>query len=85
MESDVETEGKLKKVESEKAELEKEIADNKLLQERIDQTLKNAAPENFDSFETNFLHLRREGSRLSTELTKLRNKEADLKKGARSM
>ena len=85
MESDVETGDKLKKVQGDKAELEKEIADNKLLQERLDHTLKNAAPENFECFEKNFLRLRREGSRLSSELTKLRIEEADLKKEARSM
>jgi len=54
LESDVETEDKLKKVQGDKAELEKEIADNKLLQERLDHTLKNAAPENFECFEKIF-------------------------------
>jgi len=85
LESNVETGSKLEKIQSKKAELEKEIADNQLLQERLDLTLKNANPENFESFEKIFLRLRSEGSRLTTELTKLRNEEADLKKETRSM
>lgn len=85
LESDVETEDKLKEVQSKKAKLEKEITDNKLLQERLDHTLKNATPDNFQSFENNFVRLRGEGSRLSNELTELRDKETDLKKEARSM